>query len=71
MTFNNRMQELGFWAAPKIGTSAYEDIIKNMDERKRDPRFKKKIQEAFEKSSAVRLIQNLNGAGLAQDEMIR
>lgn len=71
MTFNNRMRELGFWAAPKIGTSAYENIIKNMDERKRDPRFKKKILEAFERSSAVRLIQNLNGAGLAQDEMIR
>lgn len=71
MTFNNRMQELGFWAAPKAGTSAYEAIVKRMDERNKDPLYKKKTQETFEKSSALRFIQNLNGAGLPQDEMIR
>ena len=71
MTFDKRMQELGFWAAPKAGTSAHEAIVKRLDEKKKDPVFKKKLQESFEKASALRLIQNLNGAGLPQDEMIR
>jgi hypothetical protein len=71
MTFKNRMQELGFWAAPKKGTSAYQAIIKRMDDKQKDPHFKKKIQEIFEKSSALCFIQNLNGAGLPQDTMIR
>ncbi len=71
MTFKSRMQEIGFWAAPKKGTSAYEMIIERMKEKDKDPNFKKKMKEHFEKSSALRIIQCLNGAGLPQDEMIR
>ena len=71
MTFNNRMRELEFWAVPKEGTRAYEAIVKRMKEDRKDPDVKKKLRLEFEKSSALRLIQNLNGAGLPQDKMIR
>jgi len=71
MTHTNRMREIGFWAAPKKGTSDYDAIVQQLSERNKDPRFKEKIKEAAEKASALRFVQKLNGAGLPQDGMIR
>lgn len=71
MTFNDRMQEIGLWAAPKNGTKSYEALIKKIDHKRKDPNYNKRMKEMYEKSLAVRLIQRFNGAGLPQDGMIR
>lgn len=71
MTFHDRMHELGFWAAPKPGTTAHEKLLEHVKEREKNPRYKKLMLERFQKANALRHIQIVNGAGLPQDKMIR
>jgi len=71
MTFDDRMQELGFWAAPKPGTRAHEKLLEHVKEREKNPKHKKLVLERFLKANALRHIQIVNGAGLPQDRMIR
>lgn len=71
MTYDGRMRELGFWAAPKEGTPEYEALASRLGEQNQDPTFKKFMKERFEKAHALKFIQTVNGAGLPQDDMIR
>ncbi|SEJ85739.1 GIY-YIG nuclease family protein [Pseudomonas sp. NFR16] len=71
MTYDGRMRELGFWAAPKEGTPEYEALASRLGEQNRDPAFKKFMKERVDKAHALKFIQTVNGAGLPQDNMIR
>lgn len=71
MTFDDRMEELEFWAAPKKGTPEYDALSRRLEKDKQNPKFKKMMKERFDKAHALKFIQTVNGAGLPQDGMIR
>lgn len=72
MSHRNRMNEIGFWALPREGTSEYEDVLAKLKaQREKNPALVKAIKEVVKNAEALTAVQNKNGSGFPLDKMIR
>lgn len=66
------MREIAQWALPPEGTAARQALEKLIEKRKRsNPHFDSNLKKLHDLAVAIATIQDLNGAGLPLDEMIR
>jgi hypothetical protein len=68
---SDRMKKLGRYAIPDKSTKGREIIQKKMDLFSRDPEIQKKIKKTVEKAVVNCELQQLNGAGLPADIVLR
>lgn len=72
MSHKERMKEIGRWVIPPEGTPARQTLNKAIEKQQREnPQFDAEVKKLHERAVALAIIQNVNGAGLPLDEMIR
>lgn len=70
-THNQRLHDISRFAGPPEGSAAYKQLLALNENNLKDPGFRKKLKESFEKAFAMTATQDKNGAGLPLDKEIR
>lgn len=68
---NDRMAEIGFWAAPKPDSAAGKRLRERIEKFGNAPEHKKRVAETFRSAVALVEVQKRNGAGFSADKQLR
>ena len=72
MSHKKRMRDIGRWIIPREGTPEREALTAAVEARRKyDPSFDVTVKDMRQSAVALAKIQEVNGAGLLLDSMIR